>query len=164
MTTPAAGAPIDRPAARVLLIEPAGRVLLVHFVDPLTGYAWWTTPGGGLAPGETPEQAARREVREETGLRDVALGPCVWLREVEYPWRGRRYRQREHIFAARVDWFEPSRDGFEADELDLLVEHRWWTADEIELAPDRFGPRRLGALLKALLRDGFPPEPVRIGR
>jgi ADP-ribose pyrophosphatase YjhB (NUDIX family) len=163
VTAPEAGEPIPRAAARALLLDPAGRVLLVHFADAETGYAWWATPGGGLRPGETPEAAVHREVFEETGLRDLRLGPCVWLRDVEYGWRGRRYRQREHVFVARVEAFEPSRAWLQADERELLVEHRWWTAEEIERSPERFGPRRLGGLLRALLRDGLPPEPLRIG-
>ena len=154
---------IPRAAARVLLLDPDGRVLLVRFEDRQTDYAWWATPGGGIGPGETPEAAARREVAEETGLRDFALGPCVWVREFEYTWRERRYRQRERIFAARVAAFEPSLDGFQTDELDLLPEHRWWTAAEIEASSERFGPRRLGAMLRDLLATGFPAQPIEIG-
>lgn len=154
---------VPRLAARVLLLDPADRVLLLRFEDRQTDYAWWTTPGGGIRPGESPEAAARREVAEETGLSEFALGPCVWLREFEFTWRGRRYRQREHIFGARVAVFEPSRAGFEAQELDLLPEHRWWTAAEIERSRERFGPRRLGAMLRELLVTGFPTEPIEIG-
>jgi 8-oxo-dGTP pyrophosphatase MutT (NUDIX family) len=36
-------------------------------------HAYWTLPGGGIEPGETPEQAAVREVHEETGLRARAV-------------------------------------------------------------------------------------------
>jgi 8-oxo-dGTP pyrophosphatase MutT (NUDIX family) len=152
-----------RAAARVLLIDPADRALLVRFEDRATDYAWWVTPGGGIRPGESPEAAARREVGEETGLRDLDLGPCVWVREFEFTWRGRRYRQRERIFAARVAPFEPSLAGFESEELALVPEHRWWSAAEIERSRERFGPRRLGALLGELLATGFPAEPIEIG-
>ncbi|MBO0838994.1 MAG: NUDIX domain-containing protein, partial [Actinobacteria bacterium] len=69
--------PVERPAARVLLVDPADRVLLIRFVDGETGYEWWATPGGGLLDQEGHEEAALREVFEETGLRDLSLGPCV---------------------------------------------------------------------------------------
>jgi len=49
-----------------------GRVLLVH----RPRYDDWTLPKGKLDPGETFEQAALREVREETGLR------CTLVREL----------------------------------------------------------------------------------
>jgi 8-oxo-dGTP pyrophosphatase MutT (NUDIX family) len=156
--------PAVREAARVLLLGPTGRVLLVRFEDRVTDYVWWATPGGGIRPDESPEEAARREVREETGLRELTLGPCVWLREFEFTWRHTRYRQRERIFAAWVDEFEPSMDGFDPHELELLPEHRWWRADEIERSSDRFGPRRLGTLLRDLLAAGFPPAPIVLDR
>lgn len=42
-----------------------GNLLLTHWNEH--GRAGWTLPGGGLEDYETPEQAAVREVREETG-------------------------------------------------------------------------------------------------
>lgn len=59
------------PAAGVAIFDRAGRLLLArHVHDGL-----WATPGGGVEPGESPLDAAVREVREETGLlvRDYTL-------------------------------------------------------------------------------------------
>jgi 8-oxo-dGTP diphosphatase len=52
--------------------DAAGRLLLIQRGhDPHRGR--WTLPGGWVEPGETPEQAVVREIKEETGL-DVHVG------------------------------------------------------------------------------------------
>lgn len=58
-----------RVAAYAVITDGDDRVLLAHWVEGRR--ASWTLPGGGLEPGEEPERAARREVREETGFRVV---------------------------------------------------------------------------------------------
>ena len=52
------------PSAAALCRDGSDRILLVRQAD--TGR--WSTPGGVIEPGEAPEQAAIREVHEETGL------------------------------------------------------------------------------------------------
>jgi ADP-ribose pyrophosphatase YjhB (NUDIX family) len=54
-----------------LVIEEAGRLLLVQEADPDI-YQLWNQPAGHVEPGETFEQCALREAREETGY-DVEL-------------------------------------------------------------------------------------------
>lgn len=55
------------PTASALVVDAAGRVLLGRRgIQPFHGM--WDVPGGFIRPGETGEEAARRELQEETGL------------------------------------------------------------------------------------------------
>ena len=56
-----------RVAAYAVVVDDEGRLLLAHWNEGRR--AAWTMPGGGLEPGEDPERAARREVKEETGYK-----------------------------------------------------------------------------------------------
>jgi len=58
------------PAAVALIRDDGGRLMVGRLAGPTE---LWGLPGGGIEPGETPEQAVAREVLEETGL-DVAVG------------------------------------------------------------------------------------------
>ncbi len=54
-----------RVAAYAVVVDEAERILLARWVEGRR--VAWTMPGGGLEPGEDPEAAVRRELREETG-------------------------------------------------------------------------------------------------
>jgi 8-oxo-dGTP pyrophosphatase MutT (NUDIX family) len=52
--------------AACVIFDDGGRVLLVHHTY---GRRNWELPGGGSGPREAPDETARRELLEETGLR-----------------------------------------------------------------------------------------------
>jgi 8-oxo-dGTP pyrophosphatase MutT (NUDIX family) len=55
-------------AVGVLPVDQEGRVWLVGQYRYTLGQYSWEIPEGGGPPGEPPEETARRELREETGL------------------------------------------------------------------------------------------------
>src|SRR5687768_6943611 len=66
---PAPDATRERSAARVILLDAEGRVLVVRSHDVnQPERSWWFTVGGGIDAGETPVQAALRELHEEVGI------------------------------------------------------------------------------------------------
>jgi G:T/U-mismatch repair DNA glycosylase/8-oxo-dGTP pyrophosphatase MutT (NUDIX family) len=154
--------PVDRAAARALVLDRHGRTLLVEFRDPSgSGQIWWATPGGGIDEGEDVEAALRRELGEEIGLTEFELGPELWRREHTFAWDGRIFRQRERNWLVRVEEHRP------APRVDLAAEHvgeiRWWTGDELDATDEVLVPARLPELLRDLLRDGPPREPIDAG-
>jgi ADP-ribose pyrophosphatase YjhB (NUDIX family) len=151
-----------RPTARVLLVDPSDRLLLMRFTGD-AGVVFWAPCGGGVEPGESFEQAAVREVFEETGLRDVALGPQVFDRAVTYTWRGRRYCSQERWFLARVPAFTPGREGWTEAERADVDDIRWWTVSELAASPDALVPLDLARRVAALLADGPPAVPLTLG-
>ncbi|HVJ46078.1 MAG TPA: NUDIX domain-containing protein, partial [Luteolibacter sp.] len=90
-----------RLASRVILIDPSDRVLFFKAVEPSAGHVFWVMPGGGLEAGESFEQAALRELGEETGVSAV-LGPCVWYRRHRHRWNGQDADQFEKFFVVRL--------------------------------------------------------------
>lgn len=161
-----------RHAARVLLLDRDGRVLLFRFVDPVNGSPFWITPGGGLDEGESYEAAARRELREETGLivgeglAAAGLGPCVWTRTIDIRYGHKRFRQHERYFPLMLDAHQPTinTDGMLDYEVTDLHEHRWWSVQDIAASSDRFAPSRLATLIPALRPSSWPTSPIDVGR
>lgn len=161
MPEPAA---VVRPAARVLIVDPAERVLLFRSADPdRPGRTFWVTPGGGLEPGESAAEAARRELAEETGLAVETLGPQVWSRVARFTFSGTRYEAHESYFLLRCEPFEPDTSGLTTLERDGHFEHRWWQLAELREQAPLTAPPDLAAQLEVLLREGLPATPVRVG-
>jgi 8-oxo-dGTP pyrophosphatase MutT (NUDIX family) len=162
-TPPPGVQPILRHAARVVLIDGHDRILLFCWDDErLDRRRVWITPGGGLHAGESHEQAARRELWEETGI-DAIPGPCVWKRQHVVRVGERWIDQRERYFFTRVDRIDVDRSNQTELERVAMVDHRLWPVDEIASSGEWFAPRRLGELLPALLRGDLPGEPFDVG-
>ena len=175
-------APADRPrrsrrAMRVLVVDADSRVLLFRDsdlgLDPVPH--WWITPGGGVDPGESDEQAAVREVLEETGFvvqEGELVGPLA-TRTVVHGFSDVVVTQDEAFWVVRVPVGEISTAGHTAEEQLTMTAHRWWTraeidavdADDLRPEPGRepLWPGGIGHVLD--LADGWMPGagPVDLG-
>ena len=158
----ASGLPL-RYAARAVVLDASDRILLVQFAWP--DRSWWALPGGKVEEGESPEHAVARELVEEVGVL-VPPGPAIWTREHFFLGMEGCAGQRDRVYLVRL----PARGGLAAPllspaqlALENMVDQRWWTQGELDAAEVTFSPRRLPALVRQLIDDGPPPDPVDIG-
>ncbi|MET8287276.1 NUDIX hydrolase [Streptomyces sp. NPDC048448] len=149
-----------RKVARVVLLDAQERILLLHGHEPDDpADDWWFTPGGGLEGDETREEAALRELVEETGITDVELGPVLWRRTCSFPFAGRRWDQDEWYFLARTTQTGTVAAGLTELERRSVAGARWWTCRELTEAHETVYPTRLAELLRRLLDEGPPARP-----
>jgi 8-oxo-dGTP diphosphatase len=128
-----------RPAARLLMIDPDGNILLFCF-DAGKGSPFWATPGGACDPGEPYEEAARREMMEETGW-SLDPGPEVAQRLVEFTTlEGEEVWADERYFLVRVPNQMLSTDGHTELERRVMQSHRWWSLAELKVTEDVIFP------------------------
>lgn len=66
------------PGAGAVVVDDRQRVLLLWRHRFITDSWGWEIPIGGIEPGETPAEAAAREVEEETGWRPGPLRPLIY--------------------------------------------------------------------------------------
>lgn len=145
-----------RRSAKCMVVDDDGRVLLFRGIQPddPTVPTWWFCPGGGLDGSETFAGAARRELREETGIEVADVGPPVHARTVRLTWAGRSFDQFEQYYVVRVGpVVDLSADGWTDEERRVIVEHRWWTVDELRHTDALVRPDGLVEVLEAALAD-----------
>ena len=158
--------PEFRPAARVLLIDDRDRVLLFSVALPQRPHdRLWITPGGGLDPGETREDAALRELYEETGLRAVKLGPCIWKRRHAWQWSNKWIDSEEWFYLLRASAFDVVPTAPDEWEMQYVLGHRWWSLPEMvaNMETETFVPRSLPELLLPILAGELPEQPIEVG-
>lgn len=127
--------PWRRRTGRVVPVDPDGRVLLLHGFEPARPDWWfWFTIGGAVEGGESPRQAAVRELREEVGivLPEPALGESYLTDTIEFSWGGRHIVQEQVFFAVALgSAVEVDLSGLDRLEADTIDRAGWVHPDEL---------------------------------
>jgi 8-oxo-dGTP pyrophosphatase MutT (NUDIX family) len=123
----------------------------------LDRFGRWTCPKGHVEPGESPVQAALREVREEVGLSDPEVASKLGERRY-------RFSSRRKLVSKKVHWFlmrAAPGARLSPDRKEKILDAQWLPAQEAVLLCGYRGMRSILRLAAeragALCRDAEVP-------
>lgn len=138
-----------RLTSRVLVIDEDDRLLLFLTKGSVPAQQTrWITPGGGVDPGENHHDAACRELFEETGMVADDLGDPILTFDFVVDYAGGDHDTgHAEYFLLRTTAFTPSNVNWTPEEHIDVLDHRWWSLDELRSTGEPFEPGELPDLL-----------------
>jgi 8-oxo-dGTP diphosphatase len=134
---------------RILCQNENGEILLLKWCDPVDAHVFWEPPGGGIEPGEEPDQAAVRELYEETGY-TTGLAAESLMVERDYVFAGRHHQHTERFYLTTVAG-EPIPAQFSEQEVATFVEAKFIHPSQLALLDAPVEPPQLARLIAELI-------------
>ena len=135
-----------RRSSRIIVIDPDERVLMFRFDVP-DRPPFWVTAGGECDPGESFEEAAKRELFEETGIR-ANLGKQIARTTPEFiTVEGEPVQADERYFLVRVSEAHITTAHHTELEQKVMTQHRWFRTLELTQWHEAVFPENLADII-----------------
>jgi 8-oxo-dGTP pyrophosphatase MutT (NUDIX family) len=160
-----------RQSVKVILINSNNEILLMCADDSSTTNTdgkyhgrFWFVIGGEINIDETIEQAAIREVFEETGITSDAmqLGPIVWFGEFDLILNGIKTHLKQTFIVATTEQNKVTVDNLTKEEKQIVKSVEWFSFDKILSTKEVIYPVVLKDYLPDILSGNYPEDPIEI--
>lgn len=136
-----------RRSSRIIVLGPDRRALMFRFNIP-GREPFWVTAGGECDPDESYEEAARRELHEETGIvADPGAQIARTTPEFVTP-EGEPVQADERYFMVSVASSRIETANHTALERRVMTEHRWFTLHELECWHEAVFPEEIASIIR----------------
>lgn len=136
-----------RCAARIIVLDPDNRTLMFRF-DVADRPPFWVTAGGECEPGESFDEAARRELFEETGI-TADPGPQIAQTTPEFiTVEGEPVQADERYYLVRAEDAAISTANHTELEQKVMTQHRWFTPAELRDWPEAIFPENIAGMIE----------------
>ncbi len=119
-----------RPRAAAIILNKSNELLVIRQKNPVSGFEWWTLPGGGMEPEESVIDTIVREVDEECHLRCRPLKLIYMSEYVDYTINTHHLGM---FFLTLVDNLEDLQIGYDPEvEIQYIQECRFISEEELK--------------------------------
>lgn len=160
-----------RNSVKILLLNDKNELLLMCADDPKTTSAdktyhgrFWFCIGGQMNPEESLEEAAIREIYEETGIKkeEFELGPVVWFGEFDLVLNGTPTHLKQTFIVAKTNKRQAFLNDPDEWEKTCITNLAWFSIEKIKNSEEVIYPVLMPNYLPDIIAGKYPKQPLEI--